>query len=85
MTPTEADELVRAALARIAPEIDAATVDRGGELQWEFDLDSIDFISLVEGLSDALGHDIPERDYPRIATLDHLVAYVAAAPGASAP
>jgi acyl carrier protein len=36
----------------------------------------------VIALHERLGVDIPERDYPKLATLDTIVDYVAAASGA---
>jgi acyl carrier protein len=70
-----------AVLSTIAPEIDPATVDRSGELQFEFDLDSMDFLNLVEGVARATGRAIPERDYAALATVDAFVDYLAAPDG----
>lgn len=81
MTRDDANALVLEILSGVAPEVDPATVDRAEELQVEFDLDSIDFLNVVEGVSNAIGRDIPERDYPSLATLDALVEYVVAATG----
>ena len=37
----------------------------------------MDFLNLVEGVASATGMEIPERDYPRLETLDAFGAYVA--------
>jgi acyl carrier protein len=63
-------------LGRIAPEADLDHLDPAGSLQEELDLDSFDFLQFVEGLHDELGVDIPERDYPKVASLDGCVAYL---------
>jgi acyl carrier protein len=78
MERTHAYQLITEVLSGIAPEVDPATVDPRGELQVEFDLDSLDFLNLVEGVCKSSAHNIPERDYPAIGTLDGFVDYLSA-------
>ncbi len=78
MTEQEATELIRAVLHKIAPEIDLATVDADGDLQEQLDIDSMDFLNLVEGVHDRTGIDIPEHDYPQVSSFRALVEYVMA-------
>jgi acyl carrier protein len=66
-------------LSRIAPEVDLDEVDPAAPLQEALDLDSMDFLNLVTALHEATGIEVPERDYPLLATLDGWVAYVEAA------
>ena len=68
--------LVCDSLARIAPEVDAASVDPQAELREEFDLDSMDFLNFLEELHRATGLDFPERDYPQLASLAGCIEYV---------
>ena len=63
-------------LGRIAPEIDASRLDPSAELREELDIDSMDFLNLVTALSERLKIDIPETDYPRLATFGHVVDYL---------
>ena len=81
MDDTAAFEIIRSVLGGIAPEVDLDTVDPTAMLQDEVDLDSINFLDFVAGLHDRTGIDIPERDYPEIATLDgcrrYLIAHAA--------
>jgi hypothetical protein len=44
------------------------------------DLDSMDFLNFVISLHEALGVDVPEVDYPKLATLDGCVGYLGEAP-----
>ena len=44
----------------------------------------MDFLNFVIGVHEGLGVDIPERDYPKLTTLDEIVDYVASAVGTSA-
>jgi acyl carrier protein len=76
---TDAFNLFAALLHRIAPEVDLADADRQASLQDTLDLDSIDFLNLVASLHDATGIDVPEHDYPQLASIDGFVTYVAAA------
>lgn len=73
---------LRAAVVRvlhgIAPEVDPATIRFDASLRDQVDLDSMDFLNFVMGLSQVLGVEVPERDYPRLATLDGCVAYLVA-------
>lgn len=68
-------------LARVAPDIDPATVGEDDHLQDDLGLDSMDVLNLVAALHDRLGVNVPEADYPQIATLSLAVAYLAARVG----
>jgi acyl carrier protein len=64
------------ALFEVAPELEGTTIDPDADLQDTFDLDSMDFLNFVTGLTERLGTDIPERDYPHLRTLGGAVAYL---------
>ena len=66
-------------LRRIAPEVDLHTIDRREPFQGAADLDSMDFLTLMESLYAETGIEVPERDYPKVASIDGFVAYVRAA------
>jgi acyl carrier protein len=76
MTDDAAEQVVREVLAQIAPEADFDSIDRSAQLQDELDLDSINFIDLMAGIHERTGVDIPERDYPLVATFDGCVSYL---------
>jgi len=63
-------------LDRIAPEIDATGLDPDADLCEELDIDSMDFLNLVTALHERLDLDIPEIDYPNLATFGHAVDYL---------
>lgn len=77
MNPVQARALVADVLAGIAPEADLAGVRDDEDLRQALDLDSMDFMNFVVGLSERSGVDIPEADTPRLRTLRGLVAYLA--------
>jgi acyl carrier protein len=63
-------------LTRVAPDLDAASIGENDHLQDDLELDSMDILNLVTALHQRLGVDIPEEDYPRIATLRKAVEYL---------
>jgi acyl carrier protein len=69
-------ERILTILMNTAPELSADEVTGTAHLQDDLDLDSMDVLNYFADLSDAFGVDIPERDYPQLATLDGAVAYL---------
>lgn len=78
MTDEEALEVIRAVLHEVAPEADLDLVDPDEALQEALDLDSIDFLNFAEGIHERTGLEVPERDYPELATVKGCVAYLTA-------
>jgi acyl carrier protein len=68
--------VVREELSNIAPEADLTTVDPVADLREALDIDSMDFLNFVTAIHQRLGIDIPEVDYPKLATLDSMIAYL---------
>jgi acyl carrier protein len=65
-----------ATLRRIAPEVDPGTLRGDVPLRDQVDLDSMDLLNLLIGLSETLGIEVPEADYGRLATIDQAVGYL---------
>ena len=64
-------------LSRIAPDIDAATIDDELALRDQFDFDSMDTLHFMTAVSEGFAIDIPEPDYPQLAGLGGACRYVA--------
>ncbi len=79
MTPTEIRATVLRQLGNIAPEADLTQLKPEVNFREQLDLDSMDYLNFVIALHEELGIDIPEKDYPKLATLNGSVAYLAAA------
>ena len=79
MTREEIKATVLHALGEIAPEADLAPLAPDIGLRDQLDLDSMDMLNLAVALHAALGVEIPESDYPKLATLDGCIDYLAAA------
>jgi len=78
MTNEEIKTKVLAALAAVAPELEPDKLAPDAILRDELDIDSMDALNFLVGLSKAFGVDIPEADYRKLSTLDAIVSYVAA-------
>ena len=78
MNATEATAAITSAIATIAPEVDTSVVDLDAPFRSEMDLDSLDFLNLVQALHESTGVDIPEADYPKVDTLARLTSYLTA-------
>ncbi len=76
MTPLEIRAVVQRELMRIAPDVDFDNVDPHADIREAFAIDSMDFLNFVIALHRSFGVDIPELDYPKLATVDGAVAYV---------
>ena len=77
MNATDTRALVANVLAGIAPEADLASVGEHEDLREALDLDSMDYLNFIIGLSQGSGVNIPESDYPKLFTLAGLTAYLA--------
>lgn len=77
-TEPELRDIVIRALTDVAPDVDASAIDPAEDLADQLDIDSMDFLNVIVAIHEQTGIDIPERDYPKLATLDDAVAYLAA-------
>jgi acyl carrier protein len=77
VTRDELRAVVLRVLGDIAPEADLQSLRPGSEFREQLDLDSMDTLNFAVALNGALGVEIPEADYPKLATLDGCVEYLA--------
>jgi acyl carrier protein len=78
VTRDELRATVLRVLGEIAPEADLASLEPDVAFRDQLDLDSMDNLNFVIGLHAALGVEIPEADYPKLATLDRCLDYLRA-------
>jgi acyl carrier protein len=78
MTNEDIKTKVLGILASIVPELEPAELAADKSLRDQLDIDSVDFLNIVVGLSKTFGIEIPETDYRHLYTLDACVAYLAA-------
>lgn len=66
-------------LGNLAPEADFAALDPDADLREALDIDSMDFLNLMEALHQRLGVAVPEAEYGTLRTLNGAVAYLSKA------
>ncbi len=75
-TPDEVKKIVLAIIADIAPDEDLSNVKPSVRLRDQLELDSMDFLDIVMELRKKYGIEVPEADYPKLATLDSCAEYL---------
>jgi acyl carrier protein len=76
MTEDEIRESVLRLLSQVAPEADMSAIQPGMRLRDQIDIDSMDALNFLIAVDAELHVDIPEADYPKLTTLDNIVAYL---------
>lgn len=76
MTRDDIRTSLLAALGDVAPEADLSQLDPREDLREQLEIDSMDLLNLAIGVHRRTGVEIPEADYPKLATLDSAVAYL---------
>lgn len=77
MTEEEVVLAVKDIIQTVAPDEDVAGLDPSKRLREQIDLDSMDFLDIVMELRKRYKIEVPKEDYPRLATLDSCVEYLA--------
>jgi acyl carrier protein len=75
-TDAEIQEAVFAALRRIAPDADPASLKPTDKIRETLEIDSYDFLQFLIALNKRLGVEVPEADYGKLQTLDDLATYL---------
>ncbi|HVS09606.1 MAG TPA: acyl carrier protein [Planctomycetota bacterium] len=76
MSREEIVTAVKDIIASIAPDEDLSELALDVKLREQIELDSMDFLDIVMELRKRYGVQVPEADYPRLATLAGCVEYL---------
>ncbi len=76
MTSEKIREAVRNILADIAPDEDVSDLKEDVAFRDQLELDSMDFLDIVMELRKRYRVQIPEEDYPELASMKSTVAYL---------
>ncbi len=76
MTRSEIKDLILEIISDIDEDADFATLQSDQPLRDQLDLDSMDFLDIVMELRKRHKLQIPEADYPQLASLDSCVNYL---------
>lgn len=76
MTEDQVKQIVIDIINEIAPDEDTTGLKSEVALREQMDLDSMDFLDIVMELRKQHGIEVPEADYPQLASLDSCAAYL---------
>lgn len=76
MTHAEVQQIVLDIIADIAPDEDLSNVKPDVKLRDQLSLDSMDFLDIVMELRKKHGIEVPEPDYPQLASLKSCADYL---------
>lgn len=76
MTRDEIKDLLLEIIADIDEEADFSDLDADAPLRDQLDLDSMDFLDIVMELRKRYKLQIPEEEYPQLATLTSCITYL---------
>jgi len=76
MTKDETKKAVLEIIADIAPDEDISNLKPDVRLRDQLQLDSMDFLDIVMELRKRHGIEVPEADYPQLASLDSCADYL---------
>lgn len=76
MTRDEIKDVILEIIADIDEEANFSTLDADAPLRDQLDLDSMDFLDIVMELRKRYKLQIPEEEYPQLATLTSCVTYL---------
>ena len=76
MTPEQARAMLETTLREIVPDADLSTLAPGADLRNAFELDSLDFVELVDRLSARAGFRIEEDDADGLRSVEAVTAFL---------
>ena len=76
MAPGDIRRVILNILERIAPDEDLSNLEDSKPFREQMELDSMDFLDIVMELRKQYRIQIPEADYPQLATMDSTVSYL---------
>jgi acyl carrier protein len=78
MTPDQARAMLGTTLREIVPDADLTTLAPGADLRDTFELDSLDFVELVDRLSTRAGFRIEEDDADGLRSAEAAINFLVA-------
>jgi acyl carrier protein len=78
MTPDQARAALQEAIAQVVPGADLAALAPDADVRDTFELDSLDFVEVVERLSAIVGFRIEDDEAASLRTIDAVTRFVTA-------
>jgi acyl carrier protein len=76
MTTDEAKQIIFDVLSTVAPEVSVGEIEHDVDLSEQLDLDSMDYLNWLIGISETTRIEIPQRDASRFLTIDGAAGYL---------
>lgn len=76
MNESDIEHRVLAIFLEVAPDVDAAMIERDVAFRDQFDFDSMDTLNFAIGLHQAFDIEVPETDYRQLTSLSKTITYV---------
>ncbi len=76
MAPEEIRNVILDILTDIAPDEDLTALEDAVAFREQLELDSMDFLDIVMELRKRYSVNVPEEDYPQLASMDSTVTYL---------
>jgi len=76
MTREQIGQAIIDIIRDIVPDEDCSGLDPARNLRDQLELDSMDFLDIVMELRKKYGVEVPEADYPKLATLSSCMDYL---------
>lgn len=75
MTTDQIKESIIKEILTVAPDIEEHEILPNENIQRSLEIDSFDFLKILTGLYKQLGVEVPEADYAKVDTLEHMIEY----------
>lgn len=62
-------------ILEVAPDVEENEIEPNENIQRSLEIDSFDFLKILTALKVELGVEVPEADYGRVDTLEHMADY----------
>ena len=76
MTKEDVKQIVKDIIEEIAPDEDLSNLNDSERLRDQLELDSMDFLDIVMELRKQHGIEVPEEEYPELASLESCANYL---------
>ena len=77
MTKEEIKRAIIEQILAVAPDVEEEDIEPDANLQRSLEIDSFDFLKVLTGLNREMGVEVPEADYGKVDTLEHMAEYFA--------
>lgn len=75
MTLEQITRAIIGQILEIAPDVEEEEINPTANIQRSLEIDSFDFLKILTALKVELGVEVPEADYGRVDTLEHMADY----------